>query len=97
MIKYVLVLVTSIFAVGCNTVPKEDPIPYGEKRLVQQLKDCLSDEDFDYINYYITDGHRLPTVDGRKLLVSRKQPNRIMPNEVACEVTDVTNWGKGIQ
>ena len=96
MIKYVLVLVTSVFAVGCNTVPKEDLIPYGEKMLAQQLKDCLADEDFNTVTYYITDGHRIPTVDGRKLMVSRSQPSRVMPSKVTCEVTVVTNWGKGI-
>ena len=95
MTKYVLILITSVFAVACNTTTKEDPIPLGERMLSQQLKDCLSDENFDYINYYHNEGHRFPVVDGRKLLVSRST-SKVMPDGIFCEVTDVTNWGKGI-
>jgi hypothetical protein len=93
MSKYVLTLSFIALFSGCATTPE---IPLGELALTQQIKDCLNDKEFTPTDYYINRGHRMPTVEGRKLMVTRKT-SKVMPSGIFCEVTDVTNWGRGIQ
>lgn len=95
MYKYVLTLsAVALFSSACTAdAPK---IPLGEQVLVQQIKDCMADEGFSTTDYYVNSGHRMPTVEGRKLMVSR-QEREIMPSGTFCLVTDVTDWGTSIQ